>query len=352
MELNILIDYLIISIAASMTINSILRNYAEKKTLLIDIPDRSRRFHKRPTPLTGGIGIFIALLASGRLYIDLNNLNGYVPDFTYQLMLASIPLVCLFLVDDIKGLKPYQRLIGQASLCLYVIFTTGVYLENLGNLFGYGDLSLGIFSIPFTVLSVVGVMNAFNMIDGINGLCAGCAMLALLLIGFYSGFMYDSMLILIIGSMIGFLLFNLEVFGKRRSVFLGDHGSNLIGFWVAWSAIYASQNSLYQAEPITMVWIIAIPLLDCIGLIFSRISKGISWSEAGRDHIHHKLMIKYTSEKSLLIILIISLVSGLFGIYLEHYGAWVSTLIFVIYSCVYYIFAYYANIQQLTNGNK
>tara|TARA_B110000879_G_scaffold210677_1_gene301340 strand:- start:2784 stop:3842 length:1059 start_codon:yes stop_codon:yes gene_type:complete len=352
MELTILIDYLIISIVASMAINSILRNYAKKYTLLIDIPDRSRRFHKRPTPLTGGIGIFIALLVSGKLYIDLNNLNGYIPDFTYQLMLVSIPLVCLFLVDDIKGLKPYQRLIAQALLSLYIIYTTGIYIVNLGDLFGYGDLSLGIFSIPFTVLSVVGVMNAFNMIDGINGLCAGCAMLALLLIGFYSGFMYDSMLILIIGSMIGFLLFNLEFFGKRRSVFLGDHGSNLIGFWVAWSAIYASQNSLYQAEPITMVWIIAIPLLDCIGLIFSRIGKGISWSQAGRDHIHHKLMIKYTSEKSLLIILIISLVSGLFGIYLEHYAAWVSTLIFIIYSCVYYIFAYYISIKQLTIGNK
>ena len=65
MNINILIDYLFISIAASMTINSILRNYALKYTLLIDIPDRSRRFHKRPTPLTGGIGIFIALLISG-----------------------------------------------------------------------------------------------------------------------------------------------------------------------------------------------------------------------------------------------------------------------------------------------
>ena len=352
MELNILLDYLIISIVASMTINSIFRNYAKKYTFLIDIPDRSRRFHKRPTPLTGGIGIFIALLVSGKLYIDLNNLNGYVPDFTYQLILASIPLVCLFLVDDIKGLRPYQRLIVQATLSLYIIFTTGVYLENLGNLFGYGVLSLGVFSIPFTVLCVVGVMNAFNMIDGINGLCSGCAMLSLLLIGFYSGFMYDSMLILIIGSMIGFLLFNLEVFGKRRSVFLGDHGSNLIGFWVAWSAIYSSQNSLYEAEPITMVWIIAIPLLDCVGLIFSRISKGISWSKAGRDHIHHKLMINYTSEKSLLIILIVSLVSGLFGIYLENYEVWVSTLMFLIYSCLYYIFAYYANIKQLTIGNK
>ena len=352
MELNILLDYLIISIVASMVINTILRNYAKKFTLLIDIPDRSRRFHKRPTPLTGGIGIFVALLVSGKLYIDLNNLNGYVPDFTYQLMLASIPLVCIFLLDDIRGLSPYQRLIVQVLISSYVIFTTGIYIENLGDLFGYGILSLGIFSIPFTILSIVGVMNAFNMIDGINGLCAGCAMLALLLIGFYSGFMYDSMLILIIGSIIGFLLFNLEIFGKRRSVFLGDHGSNLIGFWVAWSAIYASQNSIYQAEPITMVWIIAIPLLDCIGLIFSRISNGISWSKAGRDHIHHKLMIKYTSEKSLLIILIISLVSGLFGIYLENYATWVSTLMFIIYSCVYYIFTYYANIQQLTIGKK
>ena len=237
-------------------------------------------------------------------------------------------------------------------LCLYVIFTTGVYLEDLGNLFGYGVLRLGIFSIPFTVLSVVGIMNAFNMIDGINGLCSGCAMLALALIGFYSGLIYDSLLILIIGSIIGFLLFNLEIFGKRRAVFLGDHGSNLIGFWVAWCAIYTSQNTLYQAEAITMIWIVAIPLLDCIGLIFSRISKGLSWSEAGRDHIHHKLMIKYTSQRSLLLILTVSLISGLLGIYLEYYATWVSTALFMIYSCLYYIFAYYANIQQITIGNK
>jgi len=291
------------------------------------------------------------LLVSGKLYIDINNLNGYVPDFTYQLMVSSTTLVCFFLIDDIKGLRPYQRLIGQTFLSLYVIFATGVYLENLGDLFGYGNLNLGIYSIPFTILSVVGVMNAFNMIDGVNGLCSGCAMLALVLIGAYSGLIYDSMLILIIGSMIGFLFFNLEVVGKRRSVFLGDHGSNLLGFWVAWCAIYASQNSAYQVEPITMIWIIAIPLLDCIGLIFSRISKGVSWSKAGRDHIHHKLMIKFSSKKSLLIILIISLISGLFGIYLEYYATWVSTLLFIIYSCIYYICAYYASIKQLTFGN-
>ena len=126
MELTIILDYIIISIIASITVNSILSNYAKKYSLLIALPNRSRKFHKRPTPQTGGLGILIALLISGKLYIDLNNLNGYVPDFTAQLMLASIPLLGLFLIDDLKELKPYQRLIIQAVLSLYIIFTTGV----------------------------------------------------------------------------------------------------------------------------------------------------------------------------------------------------------------------------------
>ena len=90
------------------------------------------------------------------------------------------------------------------------------------------------------------------------------------------------MLVLIIGSMIGFIIFNLGVFGKQRGVFLGDSGSNLVGFWVAWVAIYASQSQIYSIEPITILWFVAIPLLDCIGLIFSRTINGKSWSTAGR----------------------------------------------------------------------
>ena len=353
MELTIILDYIIISIIASITVNSILRNYAKKYNLLIALPNRSRKFHKRPTPQTGGLGILVALLVSGKLYIDLNNLNGYVPDFTSQLMLSSIPLLGLFLIDDLRGLRPYQRLIIQAVLSLYIIFTTGVSIESLGNLFGFGELNLGFFSIPFTVFCVVGIMNAFNMIDGINGLCSGCAMLGLLLIGFYSGLIYDSMLVLIIGSMIGFLLFNLRFFGKKRGVFLGDSGSNLIGFWVAWSAIYASQNELYYVEPITMIWFVAIPFLDCIGLIFSRIRKGISWTSPGRDHIHHKLMNRFSPEGTLLIILLVSLITGLFGIYIEkNYSPLMSLILFATYSALYYIFAGYYVSNEKENVNE
>ena len=181
MDLTIILDYIIISIIASMTINSILRNYAKKYNILVDLPDRSRKFHKRPTPLTGGIGILIALLYLVNLYIDLNNLTGYVPEFTFQLMVISIPLLLLFFFDDFKGLRPVFRILLQIILSIYLIISTGVYLESLGNLFGFGDINLGVFSIPITIFCVVGIMNAFNMMDGINGLCSGCAMLALML---------------------------------------------------------------------------------------------------------------------------------------------------------------------------
>ena len=341
MELNIIIDYLIISIMASLAINSVLRNFAKEKKFLVDLPDRSRKFHKRPTPLTGGIGILLAVIVSTEIYLDINNLKGYMPEFSMELYIASIPLLILFLVDDFKVLRPLYRLLIQIILSLYVISSTDVYLSNLGNLFGFGEIKLGTFGIPFTVFCVVGIMNAFNMIDGINGLCAGYAMMALLFIGFYSGLIYDSVLIIIIGSMIGFLIFNLRFFGKKRGVFLGDSGSNLIGFWVAWCAIYSSQNIIYQVEAITMLWFVSIPLLDCIGLIFSRLIRGIGISSPGRDHIHHKLMHNFTSEGSLGILLLISLITGFIGITLNNnFEPWVSTYVFLFFASLYYIYAY------------
>ena len=351
MDLTIILDYIIISIIASMTINSILRNYAKKYKVLVDLPDRSRKFHKRPTPLTGGLGILLALLVSGKLYIDLNNLTGYLPEFTFQLMVISVPLLILFLIDDLRGLKPLIRIIIQCALSGYMIFSTGVYLESLGNLFGFGNINLGLFGIPFTLFCVVGVMNAFNMMDGINGLCSGCAMLALILIGFSSGLIYDSMLVLIIGSTLGFVIFNLGFLGKKRGVFLGDSGSNLIGFWVAWIAVYASQNQNYFIEPITMLWFISIPLLDCVGLIFSRIKKGLSWSTAGRDHIHHKLMKRFTARQTLIIILAITFFTGLFGIFIEIIASSVvSTILFLTYAIMYYVLTGFVKIKFLTNN--
>jgi len=342
MNLNLIIDYLIISIIASLAINMILRNVAKQYKVLIDIPDRSRKFHKRATPLTGGLGIILAVLLSGKLYIDLNNLSGFVPLFTKNLIFTSLLLIIFFLYDDFRELSAKIRIFIQSLLTLFMILSTDVYISSLGDLIGIGEIELGIFAIPFTIFCVVGIMNAFNMIDGINGLCSGCGMIALIFIGFSSGLIYDSMLVLIIGSIIGFLIFNLRIVGKRRAIFLGDHGSNLIGFWVAWTAILSSQNSLYEIEPISMVWFVAIPLLDCLGLIISRISRGESWATPGRDHIHHKLMNRLSSEGALIVIIFICISLSSFALILEKFFLpMTSFALFILFAFVYYFFAYY-----------
>ncbi|MEK9780627.1 MAG: MraY family glycosyltransferase, partial [Gammaproteobacteria bacterium] len=342
MDLHLIIDFLIISILASFAINMILRNVAKNNNLLVDLPDKSRKFHKRATPLTGGLAILIAALITGHIYVNFNDLRGFIPDFTYYLIISSIILVLVFLFDDMRGIKAFIRILFQSALALFMILTTEVYISNLGNIFGFGDIYLGAFGIPFTVFCVVGIMNAFNMIDGINGLCAGCAMTALLFIGFSSGLIYDSMLVLLIGAMIGFLFFNLRIVGKKRAVFLGDHGSNMIGFWVAWSAIYASQTEIYKIEPMTIIWFVAIPLLDCIGLIFSRRKRGISWTTPGRDHIHHKLMNRFSPEGTLIVIILICISLSSFALIIEKFGSSYSSFaLFFIFSVIYYFFAYY-----------
>ena len=259
-----------------------------------------------------------------------------------NLIISSIILVLVFLFDDIRGIKASIRILFQSALSLFMILATDVYIINLGNILGFGDIYLGAFGIPFTIFCVVGIMNAFNMIDGINGLCAGCAMTALLFIGFSSGLIYDSMLVLLIGAMIGFLIFNLRIVGKKKGCFLGDHGSNMIGFWVAWSAIYASQTEIYKIDPMTMIWFVAIPLLDCIGLIVSRRNRGISWSTPGRDHIHHKLMNRFSPEGTLFIIILICISLSSFALIVEKFGtSYASLAFFFIFIAVYYFFAYY-----------
>ena len=342
MNFNIILDYLILSAFVSLAVNYMARNIARRNELLVDLPDKSRKFHKRPTPLTGGIAIFISLLISGKLYIDINELNEYIPLFSAMLFVASFFIIIVFLIDDIRGIKPAYRLIAQSIAAYFVIYSTGIYLESLGNLFGFGEINLGVYGIPITIFCVVGVMNAFNMIDGINGLCAGSALVMLLFTGIASGFIYDSMLVLLIGSMIGFLAFNLRIVGKKRAVFLGDHGSNFIGFTVAWVAIHCSQMETYSINPITIVWFIAIPFLDCIGLIISRTLKGKSWAAPGRDHIHHKLMQNFSPEASLFIIMLFSTILGVFALVLENnFNEYISFYGFGLFALSYYLIFYF-----------
>jgi UDP-GlcNAc:undecaprenyl-phosphate GlcNAc-1-phosphate transferase len=415
MTISSALSILFLSFFASITFNGFFRNLAKMNGILIDLPDKSRKFHHRSTPLTGGISIFTAMIVTGLLLngltivpvetnikegllknaefssqnitkkyevakkeyevnteIDKNsnsikvdvglanqtpssvkitpNANGnfdvLFPDgsvevYSYengQVKNTSSPLegflspliknssglvvdsaslamficggfiVFFMMIDDFIGIRASIRLAFQALIAYLFILMCDVSIINLGNLFGFGVIELKyIYSIIFTIFCVVGLMNAFNMIDGLNGICASFALMPLLILMFFGSVKYG--LLIPIGALIGFLTYNLGWFGKKRGVFLGDSGSNLLGFIVAVLCIDLSQDH-QVINPVTALWLVAIPLLDCVDVMGARLLKGIGPFKPGRDHLHHKLLDLGLTQNNILV-LFITLSSGL-----------------------------------------
>ena len=445
MSFSTSISILLLSFFASITFNGFFRNIAKKNNILVDIPDKSRKFHFRATPLTGGISIFIASMVTGLLLNGLTGVpldtnfsekgflkdvsfitneisekyqvnnqsydvslkknnnsnsvsvnvnatnepssslevtqnkdgsfvvllpdgsketykyeNGQVTKVATEIIETLTPLkeyshsvnieivtlsmficggfIVLFMtIDDLIGIRASIRLLFQALIILLMILMSDEYISNLGNLVGDGNIKLGIFAIPFTIFCVVGLMNAFNMSDGLNGICASYAIVPLIFLMLFGHVKYG--LLIPIGTLIGFLAYNLGYFGKKRGVFLGDSGSNLIGFLVAMTCVNYSQTEL-TINPVTALWFVALPLLDCIGVVASRLIKGVMPFRPGRDHLHHKLLDLGLKPKNILYIFVFSsiglcFVGCIFQI-LYPSQEYISFYSFICFSILYY----------------
>ena len=216
-----------------------------------------------------------------------------ISNFSIGLFLFTILLQFLMILDDLWGLKAITRLLLQSFCAGGLIFFSGIYIKSLGNLFGFGEIFLGSLGIPFTVFCIVGMVNAFNMIDGINGLCASLCLVCFVSIIYMIN--ADSVpnllpLILPVGAISGFLMYNLGILGNKRTVFLGDNGSNALGFMCAWIHVYCSTIDSTNFAPVTALWLVAIPFIDAVNVMISRALKGVMPLRPGRDHIHHKLL--------------------------------------------------------------
>jgi UDP-GlcNAc:undecaprenyl-phosphate GlcNAc-1-phosphate transferase len=142
------------------------------------------------------------------------------------------------------------------------------------------------------------------------------------------------------GSIIGFLFYNLGFLGTKRRVFLGDNGSTFLGFLVAWTCINYSQSSENLIQPVTCLWIVAIPLLDCLGVMVSRAINGILPFSPGRDHIHHKLQkITNSSSKTLIGLLALGSLVAWTGIIIEksYLSAEYSFILFIVFALIFYV---------------
>lgn len=331
-----------ISLVCSFFSNAVYRSISKRYKILIDLPDKNRKFHKRPTPLTGGISILTGYILAILFAIGLNVFNFTNTVFDISILICSVLIMLIFMIDDTYGLSPRIRLLAQIMVAGLLIILSDIYILDLGDLLHIGNINLGAFGPAFTIFCVVGLMNAFNMVDGINGLCSGLGALIFLCLGiFYNGFI-GTQLIYALGAICGFLIFNLEIIGRKRLVFLGDHGSNLMGFVVAFSLISASQDPVFNFKPVTALWFVAIPLFDCLGLIFKRMYRGVRPFDADRDHLHHRFMdAGCSSRQTLVMLIIISSIMSLIGMVLQRYtNEFISLMFFVFFSSIFYYFSY------------
>jgi UDP-GlcNAc:undecaprenyl-phosphate GlcNAc-1-phosphate transferase len=260
-----------------------------------------------------------------------------VSTISLSMFLCGGLIVAFMLVDDFIGLRATLRITFQALIVLFMILISEEYVSNLGNLYGNGDVYLGAIAIPFTIFCVVGLMNAYNMADGLNGICASFGLVPLIFLTFFGSIKYG--LLIPIGAILGFMAYNLGYLGKKRRVFLGDSGSNYIGFVVAFLCITYSQDSQI-INPVTALWLVAIPLLDCLVVIVSRVKKGLMPFTPGRDHLHHKLLDKGFSPKNILYIFIfMSIILCSVGYLIEFFypnDDYISLGLFILFAILYY----------------
>lgn len=283
---------------------------------LVDSPG-GRKQHEGHIPLIGGMAMFIGFLFS-LLVLPLSLLE-------YRSFIAGLAiLVFIGVLDDFHELTPRVRLISQIIAGLLMAAWGKVRLEDLGNLFFHADILLYDWSLPLTVLAVVGLINAVNMTDGLDGLGGGLALVEvgiLLLLTIHAG-QGDiaHILCLVFAVIFGFLVFNFPWFGlKRAKVFMGDAGSMFLGFILAWFTVMLSQSPIHIVNPVTMLWVMAIPIFDTAGVMFYRFRSNRSVFAADREHLHYRIYdLGFNNAQTTLIICSISLILGLIGVMGHH----------------------------------
>lgn len=252
---------------------------------LLDHPNDTRKDHAHPTPVTGGIAILIGCLVA---FFGMQANTTSVQAFSA----AAVLLVAVGVHDDLRDLRWYWRILAQSVAALIIIYWGGVRVEQLGPLFGLGETSLGALSVPFTVFATVGLINAMNMIDGADGFAGSLGLAALAMLAaaaLYAGNVgLASRLSVLCGALAAFLAWNVRLpWRPRAKVFLGNAGSALLGLVIAWVAFRLTQNPGHPVNPVLALWLLPIPVMDCLVLIVRRLQEGRSPFSAGRDHIHH-----------------------------------------------------------------
>ena len=304
-NMEIIIFIIIISIITSFALTPLVIKFANKFGY-VDIPKDSRRVHSKPMPRIGGLAIvlsmFIALFAYYILTKDIPSISlnskftGYI--------IGALVIFLMGILDDMYNLRARYKFIFQLVAAIIVCFF-GLVIDTAKIPFIYTDLiDLGMFSIPITMIWVIGITNAVNLIDGLDGLAAGISSissLALLIIFITTSASLEAIVItaVLFGATLGFLPFNFN----PAKTFMGDVGSNFLGFTLSIVSILGLAKGYTMLAIVAPILILGVPIFDTLFAMVRRFLAGKPLLSPDGAHIHHRLLKKGFNQKQSVIIL-------------------------------------------------
>ena len=335
-----------VSFIISNLITPVVMSFA-KTVGAMDIPDEKRHIHKAPTPRMGGLAIFLGFLLSVLVFADITNqVRG--------ILLGAILIVVVGAIDDVLNLNAWLKF-GIQILAAVIAVLSGVIISVVTNplLITSGQaVTVGVLSVPVTVLWIVAVTNSVNLIDGLDGLACGVSAIASMSMLVVSMLVSDAnanvaiILAALCGACLGFIPYNLN----PAKIFMGDTGALLLGYILATVSVIGMFKFYAIITFILPVLALAVPLMDTIFAFTRRLLKGQSPFHADRGHFHHRLLDMGLNQKQAVAVLYaVSAILGLAAVLLTSTGitkAIVAIVAFVIAVCIWlFVFRHNKNIH-------
>jgi UDP-GlcNAc:undecaprenyl-phosphate GlcNAc-1-phosphate transferase len=323
---------LIMAMAISMAIIPVMVRIAPRVGM-IDRPD-SRKVHVKPIPRAGGVGIVLGSLVPMVLWLPHDK-------FFSAYLFGAIILLIFGVWDDICELGHFVKFIGQFIAVIPVVYYGGLHVAQLPFM-GLENLPDAIAK-PFTVFAVVGMINAINHSDGLDGLAGGMSLLSLSCIGYLAFLVNGNMAILIamstIGGVFGFLRYNTH----PARVFMGDGGSQFLGFTLGVLVVLLVTKINPTIGPALPALLLGLPIVDILAVFVQRIYHGMNWFRASKNHIHHRLMqLGFDHYESVVIIYSIQILLVVSAIFLVYESDILVLSIYVVVCSSVFLFLYTA----------
>lgn len=325
----------LVSIIISAILTPIIKKLAVKINV-IDIPKDNRRIHKKPIPLIGGLAIYFSFVLTLMLK------TGELSKSEIGILIGATIIALGGFLDDKFEIRPWQKLLFQITAAL-ALTIYGVRIVWITNPISSTELyiSIGLFSVPLTVVWVVGITNALNLIDGLDGLAAGVAFISavtIFIIALLNKRVEAGVLTVILaGSILGFLPYNFN----PASIFMGDTGAQLLGFLLAAISIEGAIKSAAAFAIAVPILALGIPIYDTLFAMIRRKINGKPIMQADKGHLHHRLLDMGLNQRQAVIIMyLISAVLGSFAIIAMQVSTQRSYFLLALVMVVIVVFAW------------